>query len=153
MRPIRSAARALILEEGRLLVSKMRDERGIFYVLPGGGQNPGETLHEALHRECAEEVGAKIEVGEMLFVREYIGKNHDFAHRHREFHQLEHVFRCRLLNPHEIGLGHETDVRQVGVSWLAVENIHLTRFLPEVLKPYFVDGDFRPPSLYLGDCY
>jgi len=152
MRPIRSAARALILTEGRLLVSKMRDERGVFYVLPGGGQNPGETLHETLHRECKEEVGAEVEIGDLVFIREYIGKNHSFAHRHAEFHQLEHVFRCRLLNPDGVGPGHELDPRQVGVSWLAVENIHLIRFLPEVLKPYFVDGDFQPPRLYLGDC-
>ena len=39
-----------------------------WYQLPGGGIEDGETLVEALHRECLEEAGAQIEVLDELGV-------------------------------------------------------------------------------------
>ena len=68
MRPIRTAARALIILNGKLLAIKMRDRSGIFYILPGGGQRHGETLREGLMRECLEEIGTDVKVGELLYV-------------------------------------------------------------------------------------
>ena len=64
MRPIRTAARALIILEGKLLAIKMRDQSGVFYILPGGGQNHGETLRQGLQRECLEEIGTDVDIGE-----------------------------------------------------------------------------------------
>ncbi|MFO7726156.1 MAG: NUDIX domain-containing protein, partial [Oceanipulchritudo sp.] len=91
---IRSAARAIIICDGALLATKMRDHRGVYYILPGGGQLPGETLENTVRRECLEEVGIPVTVVRLLYVREYIGKNHNFSKRHAAFHQLEHVFLC-----------------------------------------------------------
>ena len=96
----------------------MRDRSGVFYILPGGGQNHGETLKEGLKRECLEEIGTEVEVGELLYVREYIGKNHEFRQAHRAFHQVENVFRCVLPDPDSIGPGTELDKKQVGIEWL-----------------------------------
>ncbi|HAV13777.1 MAG TPA: NUDIX hydrolase [Opitutae bacterium] len=151
MRPIRTAARALIIHEKKLLVIKMRDHTGIFYLLPGGGQNHGETLREGLRRECLEEIGTQVEVGELLYVREYIGRNHEFRNAHRSFHQVENVFRCTLPNPDGIGPGTEHDKKQVGVSWIPLSEIQETRFLPGVIKQYFTEDGFEPKSNYLGD--
>lgn len=151
MRTIRTAARALIIHEQKLLVIKMRDNTGVFYILPGGGQNHGETLREGLHRECLEEIGTEVEVGELLYVREYIGKNHEFRKAHRAFHQLESVFRCSLPNPDGIGPGTEHDKKQVGVEWIPLSEIKERRFLPEVIKQYFTETGFEPGSNYLGD--
>lgn len=151
MRFIRTAARALIIHEGKLLTIKMRDKTGIFYILPGGGQRHGETLREGLERECLEEIGTPVEVGELLYVREYIGKNHEFRHAHRAFHQVENVFRCLLPNPDGIGPGSEHDKKQVGVEWIPLEELQDRRFLPEVIKPYFTKSGFEPGTNYLGD--
>lgn len=151
MRFIRTAARALIIHHGRLLTIKMRDKTGIFYILPGGGQRHGETLREGLERECLEEIGTQVEVGELLYVREYIGKNHEFRHVHRAFHQVENVFRCQLPNPDGIGPGSEHDKKQVGVEWIPLEELQDRRFLPEVIKPYFTKDGFEPGTNYLGD--
>lgn len=152
IKPIRTAARAVIICDGKLLAIKMRDRRGVFYILPGGGQNPGETLEDAVRRECREEVGLEVSVKRLLYIREYIGKNHNFARRHAGFHQLEHVFLCSVKNPETASPGKETDNYQVGVSWLDLENIHLIRFYPESLKPYFSTEGCQPPAMYLGDC-
>ncbi|MFP4069797.1 MAG: NUDIX domain-containing protein [Verrucomicrobiota bacterium] len=151
MRPIRTAARALILHDGKLLAIKMKDRSGIFYILPGGGQVHGETLKESLRRECLEEIGTEVEVGNLLYVREYIGKNHEFRRAHHAFHQLESVFRCTLPDPGGIGPGSEHDKKQIGVEWIPLEELPERRFLPEVIKAFFKDGRFDPASTYLGD--
>ena len=57
----------------------MRDRSGEFYLLPGGGQNHGETLKECLIRECYEELGVHVRVQKLLCTREYIGKIINFA--------------------------------------------------------------------------
>lgn len=150
--PVRTAARAVIICDGKLLAIKMRDRRGVFYILPGGGQNAGETLEQTVRRECLEEVGVEVTVGKLIYVREYIGKNHNFAKRHAAFHQLEHVFSCSVMNPLEACPGSETDNLQVGVNWLALESMQNIRFYPDSLKPYFSKDGCNPPSTYLGDC-
>lgn len=151
-RYIRSAARAVVICNGSLLATKMRDKRGVYYILPGGGQQHGETLEEAVKRECLEEVGLKVNVVKLLYVREYIGRNHDFSKRHKAFHQLEHVFLCEVEDPAKACPGHETDNYQVGVSWLAIEALDNIRFYPEAIKQYFRSGNPDFPEAYLGDC-
>ena len=79
MKPIRNSAKAIIIEDGRLLAIKLTDEEGFWYCLPGGGQEPGEPLEAALRRECLEEINCEIEICDLRFVRDYIGKNHEFA--------------------------------------------------------------------------
>lgn len=152
IRAIRPAARAIVIHDGNLLAAKMRDRHGVYYILPGGGQRPGETLREAVVRECMEECGVKVEVGELLYVREYIGKNHGFSDRHAAFHQLEHVFRCRVRDPHAVCPGGNCDNHQVDVNWLALGAIKAIRFYPEIIKPFFSGDGIKVPSIYLGDC-
>lgn len=151
MRPIRTAARALIIRKGKLLAIKMRDQSGIFYILPGGGQRHGETLKQGLKRECLEEIGTEVEVGELLYVREYIGKNHEFRQAHSAFHQLESVFRCSLPDPDGIGPGSEHDKKQIGVEWIPITELENRRFLPTAIKQYFTAEGFDPGTNYLGD--
>jgi 8-oxo-dGTP diphosphatase len=152
IKTIRTAARAVIIDDGKLLAIKMRDQRGIYYILPGGGQKPGETLADTLRRECLEEVGLDVEIGQLIYVREYIGRNHRFSERHVGFHQLEHVFLCRVADPLAAAPGHETDNHQIGVSWLSLDNLAAIRFYPECIKEFFQAGGIVVPAIYLGDC-
>jgi 8-oxo-dGTP diphosphatase len=50
----------------KILLTKNQDDEGYFYLFPGGGQEHGETIHNALLRECMEEVGEEVEIGELL---------------------------------------------------------------------------------------
>ena len=151
MQSIRTASRALIIKDCKLLTIQMRDSSGIFYILPGGGQQHGETLKESLLRECKEEIGALVTVGELLYIREYIGRNHEFRKSHSAFHQVESVFRCDLPSSEEIGDGSELDKKQIGVEWLPLEKLQEYRLLPKIIKSFFSQHSFNCPTLYLGD--
>ena len=64
---IRNAAKAVIIDNGKILVNKNMNSLGdmcyglpngaVYYDLPGGGQNKYETLEEAVIRECLEDSG------------------------------------------------------------------------------------------------
>lgn len=151
MRQIRTAARALIILDQKVLSIKMCDKKGIFYILPGGGQRHGESLTDTLIRECLEEIGTDVEVGELAYVREYIGKNHEFHQIHHTFHQVENVFYCSLNNPQEIDFDKQSDKKQIGVAWIRLEDLPKLRFLPKIIKPFFKSGKFVTLRKYLGD--
>ena len=151
MRHIRTAARALIILDQKVLAIKMRDTTGIFYILPGGGQRHGESLKNTLVRECLEEIGTVVKVGELAYVREYIGKNHEFHLSHNGFHQVENVFYCSLPKPNEVDFSSESDNKQIGVEWIKLEDLPMRRLLPKAIKPFFQDGKFREYRNYLGD--
>ena len=149
--PIRSAARALIVHDGCLLTVVLRDSKGDLHVLPGGGQMHGETLADTVRRECREELGVEISVQTLAYVREYIGANHDFAKRHRDFPQVEAVFHCTIQNPEQLGAGCGQDNRQVGLKWIPLRDFSLYRFSPSILQTYVQDGQLVIPQPYLGD--
>ena len=150
MRPIRVAAKAVIIDTGRLLAVKNADREGFWYILPGGGQEPGETLHEALRRECREEIAVDVEVGELLCIREYIGRNHEFADHDADVHQTELMFACTIARGQTPTVGPIPDGNQVGIEWLDLARLDRYRLYPKVLKEVLGNpaGDRR---VYLGD--
>ena len=151
MKPVRTAARALILQNGYLLAIKMRDSRGIFYILPGGGQRPGETLEQTVRRECQEELGVEVKPGSFAYVREYIGKNHGFRHIHSQFHQVEVVFYAEIVRGTDLGQGHEKDKKQVGWSWIPVTELRSQSFYPECIIAGLQSPEGLNGERYLGD--
>jgi len=151
MKWIRHACRAVIVRDNRLLAIKMCDRSGIFYVLPGGGQRHGEPMREALKRECLEEINLEVSIGPLLYVREYIGRNHNFSKYHRDFHQVETVFSCSIAEGAEPSRGSEKDRKQIGFEWLDMDTLAEVRFLPVDAVPA-IQRQLRGESdLYLGD--
>lgn len=47
-RTIRTSAKALIIREGKMAAIKIRDGGETWYIMPGGGQEPEETLEQAV---------------------------------------------------------------------------------------------------------
>ena len=152
LQPIRVSVKAIITDNNRILVCRSRDSAGDWYILPGGGQNPGESLPDALKRECFEEIGAEVTVGRIRLVRDYIGRNHEFAAWDPDVHQVEIMFECQLQGDYEPTVGHSPDVNQTGVVWLEIQELsrHLVypAALRDVLQGSFVNS---ADALYLGD--
>lgn len=148
---IRNSAKAVIIKDGKLLTIKISEHGGTYYILPGGGQKHGENLHQALQRECKEELGAEVEVGELLFVREYIGNNHELAKYHSHAHQVEFMFLCNIKGE-TIGQGGLPDKGQAGVEWLPINRLLEYKLFPQALRSKLISyyqGD--KANTYVGD--
>ncbi len=59
-----------VRDDEMLLIYRQRQE-DIYYVTPGGGVEPGETLLQAALREGAEETGLDFTLGPLLWERPY----------------------------------------------------------------------------------
>ena len=73
--PMRPSVRALLVDDkGRALLFRYGNEYGMWWVTPGGGQEPGETDEETLRRELREECGlTEFELGPLLWTFEVRG--------------------------------------------------------------------------------
>ncbi|MGD6956667.1 NUDIX domain-containing protein [Rossellomorea aquimaris] len=148
--PIRNSAKALIIRDDKILLTKNKDGNGYFYLFPGGGQEQGETLHEALKRECIEEIGREVEVGELIHIREYIGRNHEHASFDYDVHQMEFYFRCSMFNEMDKDPAPSNpDSHQVGVEWMDLNELTNCRLYPKKIIHY-LNKDLAP-VVYLGD--
>jgi ADP-ribose pyrophosphatase YjhB (NUDIX family) len=145
-RPVRSAARGLIIRAGKVLCNRYCDERGIHYGLPGGGQEPQEDLRETVRRECSEEAGCRVNVGRLLFVHEFVGSRHARLERHRPYHQVNHIFACSLVGTSEPKIGACPDTIQQGIEWIAIARLHEVYFEPAGIVPWLdrLDAADRP---------
>ena len=151
MNVIRNSAKAIIIRDGCILLIRNRDEEGDWYVLPGGGQHHGETLRQALQRECQEETGVQVQIGELRLVREYIGRNHEFAQHDGEAHQVEFMFECRIDTSSAPVKGKTPDVHQTGVAWIPLSKLQSCRLYPRILSQILKNGLSDLMTRYLAD--
>jgi 8-oxo-dGTP diphosphatase len=150
MKPIRNSAKAIIIENDKILLTKNKDDFGFFYLFPGGGQEHGEELKDAVKRECLEEIGQKVIVGELAYVREYIGKNHEFSAWDSEVHQVEFYFKCSFASiAPAIGEGTNPDKDQVGVEWIEIQHLDEIRLYPRALGKSIKQNEIE--FRYFGD--
>jgi ADP-ribose pyrophosphatase YjhB (NUDIX family) len=157
MSQIRTSAKAIIIEDDRILLTRNEDAQGTFYLLPGGGQRRGEPLVEAVVRECMEEIGVLVSVGDLLLVRDYISANHEFAEQDAliyegGLHQVEFMFRCRIVEG-DVRAGGTPDTWQTGVEWVEMSRLNDVRLYPAAMvEPLraIARGE-GPQACYLGD--
>ena len=149
-RPVRVSVKAVIIVGGSVLLVLNTDDRGDWYLLPGGGQSHGETIEQALQRECLEEVGTGVVMGRLLFIRDYIAAHHEFAEEDHDAHQLELMFRCRIAPGEKPRLGNTPDPFQRGVEWLPLKSLGDHRLYPSPLR-ILLAKPLPRQAVYLGD--
>lgn len=148
----RNSCKAVVFRQGSVLLTRNADAMGEFFLLPGGGQRFGETLHEAVRRETAEETGWLVDPGRLLLVRDYVGAHHEFAEEDGDVHQVELMFAATPAGRVE-GWQPKPDAWQTGADWIGLCGLHRLRLYPSALSqllPKLALGSYRGPT-YLGD--
>lgn len=92
----RLSSHAVITDDhGRILLLK-QTYGDLRWGLPGGALDLGETVHEALHRECIEELGCEVEI---LYL--------SGIYYHSAVNSQAFIFRCQLPREATIALSDE----------------------------------------------
>jgi 8-oxo-dGTP diphosphatase len=147
--PIRNAARALImLDNNILLLRKAGYEDGERFALPGGGQDLGETLEQALHRECLEEIGTRVAIRDLVCVADCF-KPRDTSPRSTR-HLVEFLFTCTVPDGYSPTNGHHPDKHQVEVVWASLVELADMPLYPRSLAPYLRNVSESSATVYLG---
>lgn len=107
----------------------------------------GETLHQALHRELIEEIGAQVKIEETLCMREIFNRNPPSSYLPEDFHQIEIFIQCQLR--HLGDTAHTPDRDQIGHEWLTLDKLNQVLFFPRQLVPNIQSRCF--PEFYLGE--
>ncbi len=142
----------LIIHDNHLLTIEKGNKDSSKYVVPGGGQEFNETLSDAVTRECLEEIGLKVRVGSLLWVREFISKNHILQQKDDDqTHIVEHIFDVMIDEkiPNEFS-PNEPDSTQLGVVWLPISKLPEFHFFPKELIPMIQQINDRK---YMGQTY
>lgn len=124
------AARAIIIEDGKLLVMHRNKYGSQYYTLVGGRVNDSETLEQGLKREVKEETGLDVVDSRLVFIEE-----------HPEPYDHQYSFVCRIA-PH----------REAAIQDWA-EEAFMNKLDMNIHKPLWVDVksfaglQFRTPQL------
>lgn len=146
---VRNAVRALIIEDGRiLLLRKQGGTQGERYALPGGAQESGETLIQALQRECREEIGSEVCIRDLLHLADWFKPRETVPPSTR--HLVEFLFDCTLPPGYRPHNGHRPDKHQVEVIWVGLSDLTDIRLLPRTLAGFLSNYPGAGSGVYLG---
>ncbi|NVN97025.1 NUDIX domain-containing protein [Candidatus Nomurabacteria bacterium] len=118
-----NAVRAIIIEDNKvLLIHRVKNGKG-YWAFPGGGVEETDTsLKEALQRECLEELGVEVSVGDLFFEKPSLAD--------RTMGRIELFYNCKIIGG-VVGTGtgpefSDRDVEIYGtykVEWLSLKDI------------------------------
>lgn len=131
---IRNAAKALLYENGKILLNCHKTESGrVYYDLPGGGQHQYETMEEAVVREVLEETGYTVEVVRFQGLAEEICEDPEMRVQYPEYtHRILCIFLVRRLNASKAEVS-ESDFEQIGSVWVTLEEADKLDLFPRQL--------------------
>ncbi|MCW9036085.1 MAG: NUDIX domain-containing protein [Rhodospirillales bacterium] len=107
----------------------------------------GETLIDGLKRECFEEIGADVEVLELMHVADYHRPRMTDPPSKRQ--QVEFLFRCELPSGYKAQNGPKPDKHQIDILWLHFDEINKNMFYPKAFRDILLSSSTSNP-VYLG---
>lgn len=149
--PVRTQARGLIVHDRSVALIRIRKNDLERWVLPGGGQDEGESLPQTVRRECREELGLSVDVGPLRMIREFVPKNHDRSTSPFSVQCIDFIFRCSVAGAAQLNLGSQPDEEALEARWIDIDEALSLPLYPAVLKAHWrtlVTGD---EPIYVGD--
>lgn len=117
----------ILIKDNKLLLIEHTKNSNVYYLLPGGGVEPMETLKEALIREFKEELGMDVSVANIMQVVQSVSPSDQRNILHVNF-KVSSSDEPRLT---------EMDGRLSGFKWLNIDDYNTQdqlTFYPPVLK-------------------
>ncbi|NLW21425.1 MAG: (deoxy)nucleoside triphosphate pyrophosphohydrolase [Clostridiales bacterium] len=115
--PATQVVAALIGQAGRLLICQRpaHKARGLLWEFPGGKVDPGEGPREALIRECQEELGVTLQVGELYA---------QVTHPYPDLLVCLRLYRARIVS------GEPKKLEHADLRWVRPEDLTQYDFCP-----------------------
>ncbi len=148
---IRNAAKAMVIQSGKILVNRYSSANGeIYYDLPGGGQLQFETMEEAVQREVLEETGYHVKIKRFIALAEEIYEDSQIREQYYDYsHRILHIFLAELTSEQRIPPS-ETDFNQEDSIWLSFDEADKITFRPKQLSGCISQLIFSNSPQYLG---
>ncbi|MGA9190877.1 MAG: NUDIX hydrolase, partial [Anaerolineales bacterium] len=148
----RVRAAVIFVEDDRLLLVKHVDPLtgNTWWVPPGGGMEPEDgSILACAEREVFEETGLRVDVGKLVYLREFLEEKADV--HHLELYFLSDSFSGAITLDNVAGNGPDEDYIR-DVAWLAREDLHNHTVFPEHLADGFWEdlNNGFPEVIYLG---
>ncbi|BCG65220.1 MAG: 8-oxo-dGTP diphosphatase [Methyloprofundus sp.] len=146
---IRITVRAVIIKNDQvLLIKKDSPADGIRYTLPGGALESGETLHQAVMRECIEEIDTTVEAYDVLHIADFfIPKLKPQPYTR---HQLEVLIQCQVPDDYIPCCGPDPDKHQVDVAWLDLNTLEDHTISPNFFGELLLKLNSKQHQVYVG---
>jgi len=146
---IRITVRAVIIQNGNiLLIKKDSLGEGVRYTLPGGALESGETLHQAVIRECEEEINTAVEAYDVLHIADFFIPK--FKPEPYTRHQLEVLIQCQAPIEYTPSSGPAPDKHQVGVEWLPINELGQYTISPSFFSELLTNLYTQSHKVYVG---
>ena len=125
-------ARAVVIDEGQILLFKTLDMQQNFYFLPGGHVEHGESAVAALKREMLEETGSQIEIIRFLGCLENGFEISESCKCHNHEYSFIFAAKAKQLNLHTPLSNLE---QRMELLWMPLSELPNVAFKAEGLVP------------------
>lgn len=141
----RNSAKAIVINNGKLLVNRCMSRFGEYYTLPGGGQKKGEMLTETVKRELLEETGYAVTPIRLSGIYERISEGREEG----VCHKIYFIFLCRLDGP-EQREPVETDRFQIGSEWIPLREVGARNLFPRAIRDNICNLTGYGETIFIG---
>lgn len=116
----------ILMNDNKVLCIHCKYGDGEYYLFPGGGVEPGETLVECAKREFEEETGLKIDITKLVYVNDWIK---DKAINER----VVNIFFLGKIVGGKIVQGEKDGGKVKEIEWVDLDKFSEIDFRPEYL--------------------